>query len=356
MALSGAFTENQVLQWLDENLIDANKIQACCESIIHVPQVKGIYFWFIKASSYPLISKYVHIENTPPSFTKNINGEEYDLIYIGTAGTGKKGNSNLQERLSWHLCQSHTNTNVYHGTLSTLRAGISALLSDDLIDTNVEHDLNQIFINHFYIYWVTYDYNTKDIDKDEYLLINRIKPVFNLKNNPNALSREINNTTKIYKQRRVQIIKNTKRRLARIHESPIDIRSNQSEIVQSTLFAEQILTEKTTDNIKCIEYFVQKDQDIAEVTNGIADLHRGKVKIKIYNSERPSQIFDLWQFRSTGNDNDLNAQNVFTFFSNTCPERLHDIAKTRNKGIAWWMNENNIAEITVKIYWEIPYK
>ena len=130
--------------WLNENLTDKNRIKACCEQVKNVPETKGIYFWFMHPDGYKALSNFIAIQPINPRYTKEINGEKYDLVYLGTAGTGKKGNSNLLERLKWHLCQKHFEKTICqkNSALSTLRTGISSLLSDDLIENQTEEKVN----------------------------------------------------------------------------------------------------------------------------------------------------------------------------------------------------------------------
>ena len=122
-------------KWLDEKL--TNPFRPNFDEIPNTKS-KGIYFWFMKPDGYEKLSNYVEIKPIDSKYSKEIDGVKHDLVYLGTAGTGKKGNSNLYERLKWHVLQKHTESNVCHGTLSTLRAGLGSLLSDDLILPNTE--------------------------------------------------------------------------------------------------------------------------------------------------------------------------------------------------------------------------
>jgi hypothetical protein len=93
---------------------------------------KGIYFWFMKTEGYNLMSKYIKIKPIDPRYSKEIDGMKYDLVYLGTTGTGKQGNSTLNKRLDWHINQKHREStiNQKQSALSTLRTGLGSLLSD----------------------------------------------------------------------------------------------------------------------------------------------------------------------------------------------------------------------------------
>ena len=122
-----------ISQWLNENLNENNSLIPHLDTISENLTSKGIYFWFMHHDGYKKLSDFVDIKPIDPKYSLNIESKDYDLVYLGTSGTGKKGNSNLKERLEWHINQHHDNGHICHGTLSTLRAGLGALLADDLI-------------------------------------------------------------------------------------------------------------------------------------------------------------------------------------------------------------------------------
>ncbi len=215
MPIPANATFHQVTQWLELNLDDLKRISAHHTQTQSVPQTKGIYFWFMKKEGYLKLSKFMNISPLPNIYSRQVNNETYDLVYLGTAGTGKKGNSNLLERLQWHIEQKHRESaiNQENSALSTLRTGMGALLADDLILPNTEQLINSFFEKYMLVYWVGYSGNKKEIDSDEKAIIKAINPIFNLKNNPNALANAPINVTKLYKSRRKWVAQNTKGRL-----------------------------------------------------------------------------------------------------------------------------------------------
>jgi hypothetical protein len=211
-----------ISQWLDENLQDHNSIKACPEEIRKVPNKKGIYFWFMHPDAYRELSNYVPIHPVSPRYSRIIEGVSYDLVYLGTAGTGKNGNSTMNERLDWHVNQKHREStiNQKQSALSTLRTGLGSLLSDDLIEFNTEDLVNQIMKDYFVVYFIEYPDNKGIIDIEEVILIKELKPIFNIKKNPNSLKIAIKNSTKLYKKRRNEVELETKKRLqSKVHES-----------------------------------------------------------------------------------------------------------------------------------------
>ena len=197
---------------LDNQLINSFKPHV---DAIHNVQTKGIYFWFMKQKAYSSLSQYETISPIEPRYTKTINGKKYDLVYLGTAGTGKKGNSNLKNRFDWHINQKHKESVIKQkqSALSTLRTGLSSLLSNDLILPFTERLVNDFMSSNMVLYYMEYDNNHDVINHDEKVLINTLKPIFNLKNNSNSLKNSKSNSTKNYKIRRNLIEKNTKIRL-----------------------------------------------------------------------------------------------------------------------------------------------
>ena len=326
--------------WLNENLTDKNRIKACCEQVKNVPENKGIYFWFMHPDGYEALSNFVAIQTINPRYTKEINGEKYDLVYLGSAGTGKKGNSNLKERLRWHLCQKHSEKTICHknSVLSTLRKGISSLLSDDLIEIATEKKLNDFLCQNMLVCWVAYkEAETIYIDSDEEKLIKIVKPLLNIKNNPNTKADAIENHSKVYRRRRNLVSENTKKRLGCNGEDE-NVMKKQNPTEFAVSYEERVIV----DYEHCVEYTLQQGEDIAKVTRGIEGLPLGKCKVEIWDSNNCNIQFKKWA-RVTGRNED--GQNVYTYFSNTSSGNT----KRRSLIVSQWMVDNKIEEITVRV-------
>jgi hypothetical protein len=322
-----------IKDWLNENLSIENSLKPHSDEMPNL-KTKGIYFWFMHPDGYDELSKYVDIKVISPKVSKCLGGVEFDLVYVGTSGTGKQGNSTLNDRLKWHLEQSHSSSNICHGTLSTLRTGLSSILSDDIILTKTEELVNDFMTRNMRVFWIEYPNEKKRIDGDEKILINEIRPLLNIKNNPNAKGNADENSTKLYRRRRLLVLKNTRLRLQSSNEIENSIQSNK-QINNVLSYNDQIISE----DLKSIEYTVSLDQDIAEVTRGIDIAHDGKFTIEICNSMDPSFIFDLWTFQGT--------KDVVKYFlrNNTKEPYLGK----RSNLIKQWMTDNQMEEITVRI-------
>lgn len=326
---------------LNKNLLQPNSFVPHLDAIPNINS-KGIYFWFMRTDGYNALSNYVTIEPIKSRYTRNIDGVKYDLVYIGTAGTGKKGNSNLADRFEWHIIKPHhTDSNICHGTLSTLRAGLGGLLSNDLIEIDTENVVNKFMKQYMKVFWIEYSNDNDLIDNVEKKLIIGIKPLLNLKNNPNARANSIANSTIVYKNRRALVYNNTRMRIGCNGESE-KIRKKKNPNKDTTpIYNHQIIDD---NHDGCIEYFVMQNQHIGVVTRGVEGLPLGKSKITIYDSYNPNTEFTLWR-RVTGNNNNHNAQNVYTYFDNTSTNN----GPCRFLIIQDWMVNNGINEITVRV-------
>lgn len=330
--------------WLNENLNDHNSIVPHIESLEKVKENKGIYFWFMHPDAYRVLSNFITITpiTNPVPFIKEINGVLYPLVYIGTAGTGKNGKSNLQERMCWHINQEHTKSNICHGTLSTLRLTLGALLSNDLILTNTEEIINSFMRSHMKVYWIEYPIDFDLINNDEIILINKLRPLLNLKNNPNAKANAAVNSTQLIKKRRILVYKNTRLRLGcfELIESEEVQKNIPNPSPDNPSYNFQIISE---DN-ECIEIVIENNQSVLNVIRGITGLPLGHCTFSIIDSITGINLFPTW--KETGRNINLNpeAQNIYTYFAN---QSKHRIARWRE--IQEIMNHENIEEITIKI-------
>ncbi len=188
---------------------------------------KGIYFWFLKVEALDLFLKCIPDQKFDDSsfFEVNFNDLKYILVYLGTAGVRKnkneKNNSNLLDRLNWHLFNAQTEKSVSSGIMSTLRRTLGGLISDDLIANNAQSKLTEIINEHFIIYFLPYGKETagkeylniqKTVSENETILIEHLKPIFNLSQNPNEKDPE--HITHVISKRRKKVEIDTKERLA----------------------------------------------------------------------------------------------------------------------------------------------
>lgn len=179
--------------WLNQNLNDENSIKASCKEVKIVKEIsdkKGLYFWFMHHSCY---RKLRNIKPLKSIYQRKINSEIYHLVYTGTAGvrnnSNGKNSGNLTKRIKWHLCENKTISGLCSGHMSTFRRTIGSLLADDLIENNIQDKIDKLFCENFYIYYLEYPgtfLQVKDVvNSDESLIIDILRPIFNLDENPN---------------------------------------------------------------------------------------------------------------------------------------------------------------------------
>ncbi|MBS4066638.1 MAG: peroxide stress protein YaaA [Chitinophagaceae bacterium] len=323
------FTFEQMKQWIFANIFTP-PIMPISGNLDHVPKKKGIYFWFMNPDGYKALSNFVTINPIEPRVEDK---DGYHLVYLGTAGTVKNGGGHLHQRIEWHITQHHTTANICHGTLSTFRAGVGSLISDDLIlypNSTMEQEVNDIFKKYFRVYWIEYN-DDKLIDEHEKNLIREIRPLLNIKNNPNTRFIAPENPTKFYRQRRNLVYQFTRVRLGCGNNNDIK-QVNNLPSMETSKYNHQIM-EKGKD---FIEISILQNQSIHAVINGIEGLPNRRCKFMIRDFKNqtnliyPSTRNNGW--RTTGSGN----QNIYTYFNNVDP--------AKNNSIRWVIIQNEMIE------------
>jgi len=270
-------------KWLEENLTDNKRIKASCQEVNKTPETKGIYFWFMHPDAY----KGLNIKPIEPKYTRNISGVKYDLVYLGTSGVRNNSNGinrgHLRERIKWHLCDNKNITSLCNksgSTMSTLRNTIGGLISDDLIGNNTQNKIDELLCKYFFIYYVDYSgtfLEVKDeVSIDEGILIKVIRPLFNLKNNPNADNPT--HITYMIQQRRQKIEKDSKKRCCK------EKTNNNSKIISSKPIQNLDKENKVILEIDCVTFEVKRTENISIVADSISNLPTGPCSIELFYS------------------------------------------------------------------------
>jgi hypothetical protein len=272
---------------LDENLL-TNPFVPHLDAIPNVNS-KGIYFWFMHPNGYNALNKNETINPIYPNYTRVIEGVNYDLVYIGTTGTGKKGKNNLLKRLDWHINQVHRESTIRQkqSALSTLRTGLGSLLADDLIIPNTENEINNFMKTYMKVFFIVYPDNKTLIDNDEKILIKKIKPLLNLKHNPNHLKGAKDNPTKVYRARRNTIEIATKKRLGfqKTKEKKVPSQHKLKLIKKKKNI--QITNMEKKD--KCFELIFTNAEEIKQYFEKIK-FKEGKWTFQIFETKKPGNI------------------------------------------------------------------
>jgi hypothetical protein len=354
MAINPNAVFNELKIWLEENLTDEKSIKACCQQLNIVPETKGIYFWFMHTDGYNALSNYFDVQNINP-YTKVIDKIIYDLVYIGTAGVRNNSsginNGHLRERLKWHLCDNKNVSAICTGknpTMSTYRRTIGGLISDDLIANNIQDKIDELFSNYFVVYYLEYPgtfLDVKDeVSKDEDILIDVIRPIFNLKKNINAENQ--NHITYKIQQRRQLVESESKKRWCnektKTKTKVMITKPNKPKTINSNIETEE----------KCIRFTVNINQSINDVVNEIPNLPI-PCRFICRNTSNPNQFLypaaRNHGWRITGN---IGIQNIYTYFGNN--DNIYANNHGYNSNIRWRFIQEEmqilgINEITVTV-------
>jgi hypothetical protein len=337
--------------WLDVNLADPFPA-----NLQHLPpndNSRGIYFWFMKADGYQRLSNFaLNITAITPTYKKEINGKQYDLVYLGTAGTGKKEKSNIINRLNWHLKNTHDEKHICSGFLSTLRQTVGAALSDDLINTDTGLLVNTFFSDLFYLYTLPYsgNSNTKSIiDDDEHTLISTIKPLLNIKNNPNARINAGQHPTRQLKVRRGIVMHTTRERIGckKGNNGKAKSKKDDNKPPSSPINNYELIYDKDG----CQEFTVTKEQSVHDVVSGIKGLPTGKCEIVIYNSADPNMFIYTSKHNNGKRVTGDKKITIYGYFNNIDTNKNN---LPRWKLIQQEMLDKGIEEITVRVCSDAP--
>ncbi|MFN6342718.1 MAG: hypothetical protein ACK4Y6_09990, partial [Bacteroidota bacterium] len=187
--------------------------------------------------------------------------------------------------------------------------------------------------------------NTKEqIDNDEYYLISVVKPLFNIKNNPNARINAGQHPTRQLKVRRGLVMHNTRERIGcnKGNNGKVKAAENDNKPPASPINNYEIIYDKEG----CQEFTVTKEQSVHDVLSGIEGLPTGKCEILIYNSEKPSEFLYV-SGKNNGKRTTGNKEiNIYGYFKNIDTNKNNQL---RWKLIQQEMLDKGIEEITVRV-------
>jgi hypothetical protein len=83
------------------------------------PSLSGVYYWYVSK---------IGAEKLGIDVSECLKEDDMFLVYIGLA-------KNINERLNWHLNDSHSHSSIRSGFVSTLRQTLSALLVGNMVSS-----------------------------------------------------------------------------------------------------------------------------------------------------------------------------------------------------------------------------
>ena len=161
-------------------------------------------------------------------------------------------------------------------------------MGDDLIENNIQDKLDEFFCTYFYIYYIEYPgtfSQVKDqVNSDESVLIDVLRPIFNLDKNPNA--KIVNHTTYNIQKRR-QLVENNSKNKWCVGKKSITASKKSSSKKQASPI---LLTKSTADlienNKNCVEFTVNKKDTISAIAQSIKKLPVGPCRIEIFSKDK----------------------------------------------------------------------
>ena len=141
----------------------------------------GVYcWWFKREAAQSLLAKLpLTQEELAKIQAQEIEGESYLALYSGIS-------RDMLSRAKWHILQKHSPSAVKHGTLSTLRQTLSALLG---VDMSKSKDTVNDFIDSNCYWEYEYKANPKVIESTELSSTDKCYPL-NIQENK-TVSKEV---------------------------------------------------------------------------------------------------------------------------------------------------------------------
>lgn len=119
----------------------------------------GVYCWWFKTEAAQTLWAELGLteEEKAKIQEREIEDESYLALYFGIS-------KDMLDRAKWHILQKHSPSAVMHGTLSTLRQTLSALLGEEM--SKSQDTVNEFIDSNCYWEW-EYDKSYKQRERDE---------------------------------------------------------------------------------------------------------------------------------------------------------------------------------------------
>lgn len=151
----------------------------------------GVYCWWFKREAAQTLLEKLPLtqEELAKIQAQEIEGESYLALYFGIS-------KDMLARAKWHTLQKHSPSAVKHGTLSTLRQTISALLGKGMSQS--EGTVNEFINRNCYWEW-EYDESYKLRETDELSSTTKCYPL-NIQENKTVTKEVRKGLSKLRKQ------------------------------------------------------------------------------------------------------------------------------------------------------------
>ena len=183
-----------IKNWLDENLTDKNPFTPY-QDAIHQDLSKGICFWLMKREGYKILSEHITDQALEAEYSKEINEVQFDLVYLEEIYKAEK---TITKTLNWHI-DNVNDINALKKS-SPLRKVIGALLSDDLLEANIQKKISNFICENLMVFWISgFDCEDNKIISTANILKSHFFPLFDKNHTSTDISKEIMvRTDKVY--------------------------------------------------------------------------------------------------------------------------------------------------------------
>lgn len=143
-----------------DNLIKVSSLRGqLADNSSGIEKRSGVYCWWFKTEGAKKILAQLSLSPSECDMIarKEIEGTEYWALYFGIS-------SDMLGRAKWHIAQEHKPSAVKHGTLSTLRNTLGALLGKNM--SKSMDIVNKFMDNNCYWEW-EYNDDSAEVEKAE---------------------------------------------------------------------------------------------------------------------------------------------------------------------------------------------
>lgn len=237
-------TENpqSVQNWLEANLTNIQPFPPKLDAIPH-GMSKGICFWFMKREGYQIFNEHINNQAAEAKYSREINEDQFALVYLEGISTADK---TITETLNWHI-RNVEDINALKRS-SPLRKVIGALLSNDLLEANIQTQVSNFICSNMMVFVISgFDCEYDKISNTASILKSRFSPLFAESPPSTSMYKEIMGRTDIVyyeTRRRIEgvtydylkyFFKHEKQKDTKIAEWIVEHRWNCDNISQATI-------------------------------------------------------------------------------------------------------------------------
>ena len=115
------------------------------ENLQKIKKAPGYYKWWANRTELDVILNELNVKFDDIKSSIETQSDKF-CIYIGIAVK-----ESIRDRLNWHINDTHTETRVKYGTLSTLRQSIASIVAHDQYDKKATDDfIDKLEVEYFF--------------------------------------------------------------------------------------------------------------------------------------------------------------------------------------------------------------